>query len=266
MNNNVEAFRMKIAAGGVCFGTYVSFADPSISELACRVGYDFTWIDTEHGLLDRRDVLAHIQAHGGSNTAPFVRVPWNDPVLLKPILEMSPAGVIIPMVNTAEQAAAAVTACKYPPRGARGFGPIRGIDFGGMALSDYLASADEKTLVIVQVEHRQGVENLDSILDVDGVDSICIGPMDLSGSFGKLGQVGDPEVADAIDTICRKVKASDKLLGVATGYNPSAASGSIEAMMTKGFDWMCVNGDYGNLYQQSRGVLDDLRRWETRRP
>ena len=133
-------------------------------------------------------IKQHIMAVRGTDCAPFVRVPWNEHGIIKPILDLAPAGVIIPMINTADAARAAVAACKYPPRGNRGCGVRRGNRYGMMPWAEYVDHADREPLVILQIEHVEAVKNLDAILQVEGIDSICIGPTDLSGSMGKLNQ------------------------------------------------------------------------------
>ena len=185
--NNVERLRERMSATGMCVGSAITLSDPSVSELMAQAGYDFTWIDAEHASLDLSAIAAHIMAVRGTQAAPVVRVPCNDRNVIKPILDLAPAGMIVPMVNSAKEAADAVAACRYPPVGVRGFGPKHGIRYGDMAIDEYLENADREVLVIAQIEHAEAVENIAEILEVPGLDSICLGPNDLSGSFGKLG-------------------------------------------------------------------------------
>jgi 2-keto-3-deoxy-L-rhamnonate aldolase RhmA len=253
--NNVEVFKKKIQDGEVCVGVSVSLCDPAISELFADTGYDFTWIDMEHTVMSLETVLGHIMAVRGTGTAPLVRVPWNDPVLIKPVLEMEPAGIIVPMVRSATEAAAAVAACKYPPRGIRGFGPGRGNQFGGTSTEDYLKEADDRNLVIVQVEHIDAVNDLDAILEIPGLDGMVLGPNDLAGSMGKLGRTSDPEVEAAMDEVIAKGRRSEKFIGASVGYSPEA----IRGWLAKGVRWIAVGQDTANLYEYSRTVLDDVR-------
>ena len=117
--NNLEKFKAKMALGRMCVGTVITLSDPAVSELAGDAGMDFTWIDAEHAPHTIESVMGHIMALRGTGCAPLVRVAWNDPVILKPVLDLAPAGVIIPMVCTADEAKRAVAACKYPPAGIR---------------------------------------------------------------------------------------------------------------------------------------------------
>lgn len=249
-----QDFRAKVVTGKRCLGTAVTLADPVVSELCGDLGFDFVWIDSEHGPFDLHTILLHVMATRGTDAAAFVRVPANDPVLIKPILEFEPAAIIVPLIRSAAEAQQAVAACKYPPRGVRGFGPRRGIAFGAQAMSAYLANADARTLVIVQIEHIDAVNELDAILRVEGLDGICIGPNDLSASMGKLGQLSDSQVQAAIDTIVEKARRSGRLLGVATGFTPDNA----RYWLRKGVHWICFDTDCGGLGRHIRNVVDGV--------
>ena len=162
--NNVDRFRKRLQEGKICVGTSVSLTDPIVSELAAEAGNDLVWIEMEHSYLDLRALLGHLAALRGTQAAPIVRVAWNDPVLIKPILDLAPAGIVVPMVCSGEEAAKAVAACRYPPQGvvvdsAR----IRNM-YGIESMDDYLAIAREQIMVFVQIEHIQAVHNLDEIL------------------------------------------------------------------------------------------------------
>ncbi|MCL5070537.1 MAG: aldolase/citrate lyase family protein [Actinobacteria bacterium] len=123
MNNNLNRLREKFSKNELVIGTIVSTNCPTNSEILCRCGYDFIWIDGEHGAMDNVDIDLHIMAVSGSGCAPIVRVRWNDPVIVKPILDMGPAGIIFPWIRKAQDAELAVSSCKYPPKGIRGYGP-----------------------------------------------------------------------------------------------------------------------------------------------
>lgn len=185
-------------------GAHVFFAHYEITEAFGFIGYDFVWIDGEHSAFDREKILANIIAANSGGTASFVRVAWNDPVLIKPILEMGPDGIILPMISTAEEARRAVAACTYPPEGIRGFGPRRANRYGTMATDEYLQNVNQSFLKIMQIESYQGVENLEEIMAVPGVDLIMVGPNDLSGSLGLLGQTRHPEVMKYFDLLAEK--------------------------------------------------------------
>jgi len=253
--NNASLFRESIRSGKICVGMAITFSDPAVSELAAEAGYDFAWIDMEHAPLDMRATLDHVMAVRGTKTAPFVRVRCNDLNVIKPVLDLAPAGIIIPAVNSASEATAAVRACKYPPQGVRGYGPRRGQRYGAVSQQEYLAAADQQTLVMVQIEHIDAVKNLDAILAVPGLDGICLGPNDLSGSMGKLGKANDPAVVHAMDSVIEKVRRTDLFLGVSTGYSPD----TLPVWIEKGVQWINLNVDWVNLFIQSKSVVDAVR-------
>ena len=212
--NHLETFKEKIASGRTALGPMLTSYAPALTELAADCGMDFVWIDMEHSPLTVPQVMTMVMALRGTECAPFVRVPWNVPWLLKPVLDLAPAGVIVPMVNDREAAERAVRACRYPSEGGeRGFATRRQTGFGAMPLDEYLGHSRHDPMVIVQIEHREAVEHIDDILQVEGVDSICIGPFDLSSSYGKTGRFDDPEVIAAIDTVRERTLAAGKLLG-----------------------------------------------------
>ena len=259
--NNSDLFRKRIRSGKICVGMAITFNDPAVSELAAEAGYDFTWIDMEHSPLDMPATLGHVMALRGTKTAPFVRVRSNDVNVIKPVLDFAPAAIIIPAVNSAGEARAAVRACKYPPQGVRGYGPRRGQRYGAVSQQEYLATADQQTLVIVQIEHIEAVKNLDAILAVPGLDGICLGPNDLSGSMGKLGKADDPKVVQIIDSVIEKVRRTEIFTGVSTGYHPD----TLPVWIEKGVQWINLNVDWLNLFTQSKSVVDAVRKIGSRK-
>ncbi len=246
--NNLEKFKSKTETGRTCLGMVVKLSDPAVSELAGDAGYDFTWIDMEHGAHTLQIVAGHVMAVRGTPCAPFVRVPWNQHGIIKPVLDLAPAGIIIPMVNSADQAVAAVEACRYPPTGTRGCGVQRANRYGAMPFDEYLKCSEKDPMVIVQIEHTDAVDNLNEILQVPGIDSICVGPTDLSGSLGKLNQLDDPEVSSMLDEVCRKTKEAGMMLGT--------ASAPFEQWHKRGVDWIALTSDCGSIFAQAREIID----------
>ena len=214
--NNLEKFLEKVRGGKLALGAVTTFADPAVTELTAMAGFDFVWIDGEHGEMDRVNAMAHLMAVKGTDCASFYRVPACDHAEIKKIIDFAPAGVIVPMVMNAADAARAVAACRYPPEGTRGCGFRRGLAYGAGDFEAYWQAAKEDPLVIIQLEHIEAVRNLDEILKVSGIGAILIGPYDLSASMGKEGQWTDPEVAAAYDESCRKIREAGILLGVYT--------------------------------------------------
>ena len=256
--NSLSNFLSTIRSGRPAVGTGVALSDPTVTDLLSQVGYDFLFIDMEHNPFTLENVHAHLLTLSGTSTAALVRVPANSDLIVKPLLELVPVGLIFPMICTADQAAEVVAACKYPPVGKRGFGPRRGIGYGGKGLPEYLSDADNQTLVIIQIEHREGVENLDAILAVEGVDGVCIGPMDLTASLDCLGQFEHPRYLEALDEIIAKVKTAGLLLGVSTGFD---AAGWI----ARGMQWISYSVDTNMLGDRSRQLLGQIRKIEVKR-
>ena len=247
--NHLEKFKSTIASGKTAIGAVISLSDFAVCECAGDCGLDFVWIDAEHSPHTLDIIKGHVTACRGTGCAPFVRVCANDPGVLKPVLDLAPAGVIIPMVNSAEEAEAAVSACRYPPRGIRGCGVRRAVRYGSTDLFEYLKKSDSEPLVIVQIEHIDAIKNLDAILKVPGLDCICIGPCDLSGSMGILCQTEDAELNKVIDEICRKTKAAGKMLGT--------ASGPLSRWQERGVDWIAMGSDWGFMAQGFRNMLKE---------
>ena len=225
--------------GRVSIGSVVSMSDLIVSELAGDCGMDFAWIDAEHAPHTIQDVQRHLIALRGTGCAGLVRVRSCDPMLIKPYLDLAPDGIIVPMVNTAEQAAAAVAACRYPTAGIRGCGVRRAVRYGAEDFFDYVKHSEKWPIVICQIEHIDAIRNLDEILEVPGVDSFCIGPCDLSGSMGILNQTADPELNRIIDEAAAKIKKAGKWLGTAAGDFPR--------WKERGVDWFAGISDWGAM-------------------
>jgi len=254
--SELDNLKRKIAKKEPVIGTCTTFFDSRIAELIGEIGYDFVWIDAEHGPLDKKDIQLHIMAAQSTGAAAFVRVAWNDPVIVKPILEMGPSGIIFPFIKTAEEASKAISSCTYPPKGIRGFGPIRSMKYGMTDGQTYIEEASSQIWKIIQIEHIDAVKNLDEILRVEGIDAIIIGANDLSGSIGMLGQTGRKEVKELIDTIVEKAQNSGIPVGVAIGDNVE----TIKENLNRGINLICVGVDFLFLFKSARQTYNDTRR------
>ncbi len=247
--NNLETFLAKMRGGKVALGCCVTFADPAVTEIACAAGFDFTWIDGEHGQMDRNTAMLHLMAVKGTGVAPLYRVPCCDHTEIKRVIDFAPAGVIVPMVMDAADAARAVAACRYPCHGGtRGCGYRRGLDYGAADVSDYLETSRRDPLVIIQIEHIDAVRRLDSILAVPGIDSILVGLYDLSMSMGRPGRFDDPSVRAAIDETCAKTRARGLLLG-------AYAEDDFTAWRARGVNYLGVKNDTNALLSGFRAAI-----------
>jgi len=254
-SNNLFKIREKIASGQIPIGTHTSIGEPIVADVLCNCGFDLMWVDSEHAPVDKRDVNLQVITIRGSGIAPFVRVPWNDPVLVKPILEMGPAGIVFPFIRTVEEAKLAVKSCKYPPEGVRGFGPLKAISYGAIDSSTYLETAKTEPWVILQIEHVDGVNNLAEIIKVPGVDSIVVGPNDLSGSIGLIGQTRHPEVLKLLDKIAETCNKANFPSGASIGWNQENVSDWIK----RDVKWICVDGDISYLLNGGMNTLNNVR-------
>ncbi|WP_026870412.1 HpcH/HpaI aldolase family protein [Inquilinus limosus] len=218
-----NAAKRKLRAGEPVYGCWQGLGNSLVSELLGLAGYDIVLLDHEHGPASVADAVPCLQALAGTPATGIVRMPWNDPVYAKRILDIGAEGVMVPQVGSKAEAEAAVAACRYPPAGTRGvaYGIARGADFG--LAPDYRETVDDNLLILCQIETRQGVEAIPDIAAVDGVDALFIGPWDLSGSLGKLGRFDDPEVRDTIRRAERAVLDSGKWLGALPSLGRSPA-------------------------------------------
>jgi 2-dehydro-3-deoxyglucarate aldolase/4-hydroxy-2-oxoheptanedioate aldolase len=219
-----------------------------------QAGFDWLMIDMEHAPVDFMLLVSQMQAMAGGGATPIVRAPWNDFVTIKRILDAGAYGVLVPYVNTRQEAEAAVQACKYPPAGIRGTaGSPRAAGYG-QNVSNYLPHASNQILILTAVETAEAVENLDEILAVPGLDGIFIGPMDLSASLGHMGNPGHPEVQVAIETIERKTLDAGKIL--------STIAGSWEQAQTryeKGYQMIMLMADGVAVANMARGLVAQFR-------
>ena len=184
---------------------------PAVAEILADAGFDWLFIDGEHGPLETGDILAILQAVG-DRIACIVRVPGAEEVPIKKVLDLGAEGIIVPQVNTVEQAASVVRYARYSPAGSRGVGLSRAHGYG-MRFEQYLETANEQIAVIVQAEHVLAVENIESIVKVEGIDAVLVGPYDLAASLGKMGRIDDPAVTDAIEHVSKTCQAAGIPLG-----------------------------------------------------
>lgn len=195
-----QNLKRRLRAGEVTIGAWISFAESAVAEIMAGTGYDWILIDTEHAPFSPEGLQIVLTAFNGRESVPIVRVPWNNPAIIKQALDLGAGGVLVPMVNTVDEARAAVAACRYPPEGIRGFGPRRASDYY-RRVTEYVASANDSVIIALQIEHIEAVKCIADIAAVPGIDVLCLGPNDLSGSMGLLGQIEHPSVVEAIHRV-----------------------------------------------------------------
>lgn len=207
----------KINRGEVAVGTHITGNDPQLTEIMAGAGFDYLWIDTEHAPIEKTVLINHLIAARAGGIPAFVRIPWNDAVMAKPVLDMGADGIIFPMIKSREEAEYAVKSCLYPPEGIRGYGPRRSTQFGKIPAMEYIESGHQSIVKLIQIETREAVEQIDAIANTPGVGVIVIGPMDLSGAYGKLAQVNDPEMLAIYRYVAERGRKAGKPVLVSTG-------------------------------------------------
>jgi 2-keto-3-deoxy-L-rhamnonate aldolase RhmA len=251
-----EPCKRKLQSGEAAAGCWLWLFSPMAAEIVAQAGYDCIMIDLEHGAGSIMDSVALMQAVAASGCAPLMRVPANDPVWVKRALDAGVEGVMIPAVSTAEEAIAAVRACRYPPEGERGMAVsvVRAADYGS-DWRNYLKRINGDLLVICQIETREGVDNVDAIAGVDGVDMLFIGPFDLSASLGYPGEPDHVEVRKAILRIEQAAARAGKLLGsIQTSERPAAR------LFADGYKLVLADGDVTLLRDAARNSVSELQK------
>lgn len=249
MDLPVNAFKHALAAGRPQIGLWSTLSSHVTAELCAGAGYDWLLLDMEHSPNDLESLVTQLQAVQPYPTHAVVRVPWNDMVMLKRVLDVGAQSILVPMIDTAEQARAAVAAMRYPPRGVRGVGgTTRATRWGRVA--GYPHKAEGELCILLQVETAQALENIEAIAAVDGVDGLFIGPADLHASFGHLGDKHHPEVWPRIEEAVRRIRAAGKAPGFLTSAEEDSrrilelgglfvAVGSDAALLASAADGLC---------------------------
>ena len=211
----VNSFKAAIAAGKPQIGFWLALANAYTAEIAAHAGFDWLLVDGEHAPNDIRTMLAQLQAIG-SASHPVVRLPVGEAWLIKQALDIGAQTLLIPMVESAEQARQLVRAVRYPPQGMRGVGASIARASAFSRIGDYLNTADDQVCLLVQVENRAGLAALDEILTVDGVDGVFVGPADLAADLGYIGRPGVPEVQAVVEDALTRIVKSGKAAGILT--------------------------------------------------
>lgn len=246
-----KSFRQRLKDHELLVGSLVSLAAPEVTEIMAGAGFDWLFLDAEHSALGTLELQRLVQ--GAGSTPCVVRVATSAEVPIKKALDIGAAGIIVPMVNSAEQAAQVVRWAKYPPAGTRGVGIGRAHNYG-LKFQDYVQHANENVAVIVQAEHIDAVNNIEAIVQVAGVDAVFVGPYDLSASLGQLGEVGHPDVLAAIDRVTQVCHTAHLPLGI-FGLTTNAVKPYIE----RGYTLITVGVDTVLLGAAAREMLQVLK-------
>lgn len=251
----INRVKQLMQAGKPTIGPIVQLPSAPVATLLSQAGFDWLWIDMEHGAINIETVQLMVQATKGTPTVPIVRIPWNLHWLAKPVLDTGAMGVITPFVNTKEEAAVAVAGLRYPPEGVRGFLPTFAASRWDLSLSEYVKVANKEILAIMLIEHYEAVEHIEEILSVPGVDVVFVGMYDLSGSMGVLGQTTHPKVEAA----AQKVLAAAKKARVAAGII-SLTTEDANKRIEQGFQFIAVAVDALLLTSSAKDLVGQIKR------
>ena len=250
MKNHLKSL---LDAGEAAIGAQLRFGSPSIAELFGCAGFDYVVFDAEHAPQTQTGILSQIQGLASTPATPVVRVPRNDPDLFRVYLDMGAGGILAPFIKTPEEAQAGARACRYPPRGTRGYGPDRAARYGFDA--HYFDEADDQVLYMVIIETVEAVDAIDEILSVDGVDAYVVGPFDLSISLGVPRQFDHPRFTGAVKKVFEAAREAGKTAGIdvdAIPCTPDAFRSPIE----KGYRLLLADGDEWMLEAVTRNVMN----------
>ncbi|HEY8596769.1 MAG TPA: aldolase/citrate lyase family protein [Devosiaceae bacterium] len=248
-----NSLKAKLAAGQPVVSGWLSIPSSYSAEIIARQGFDCVNVDLQHGMIGIESAIPMLQAISATDATPIARVGSNDPAIIMKLLDAGAYGIICPMVSSAGDAARFVSACRYPPAGERSFGPARGLLYGG---PDYFAHANAEILTMAMIETVAGVENLEEIVAVDGLDALFIGPNDLSLAYGKqpLAEPQDDTVTAAIS----RVLDAASMVGMPVGIfcsSPAAAA----RRLAQGFRFVVPGNDAGLLTKAAREALAGAR-------
>jgi 4-hydroxy-2-oxoheptanedioate aldolase len=230
---------------------------PSVqtTQVLAHAGFDWLFMDMEHGPIDIASLHAMITATGGTRAAPIVRVPWNEHWLVKPVLDAGAMGIVFPMIHSAAEAEAAARSVRYPPAGDRGFGPFYAPLRFGTSMMEYADPADREILCILLIEHRDAIEDIDAIVAVEGVDACFIAPFDLAMSYGHRDSADHPEVQEGVARAERAILDAGRHLGGLALDNALAND-----MIARGYRLIVTGFDTLLLQRASADILDGISR------
>lgn len=244
-----NAFKKNLAEGKLQLGFWSALCSPIVADILSEAGYDWLVLDAEHSPNDPVDLMHQLMAmEHQQTTMPVVRVPWNDQVFIKRVLDVGARTLLVPMIENAEQARAAVAACRYPPEGMRGVaGSVRASRYG--RIKDYHKKANAEICLLLQVETRPGLDALEEIAAVEGVDGVFIGPADLSAALGYLGDNRNPAVREAILGALSRLKKAGKPAGILAPVEEDA-----KFWIDQGFGFVALGNDAALLARQAEAL------------
>lgn len=247
--------RQQVLSGGLCAGAWCNLGSTLTVEMACLAGFDWVLIDLEHGSSDFETLVRQAGVLSFSRTAAIVRIAWNDPPRFKRVLDLGVSGVMVPYVTTAEEARQAARSMRYPPDGIRGVAYLNRASGFGQNFKDYFRQANDNLLTIVQIETEQAVANAAEIADVEGVDVLFVGPLDLSVSLGLAQQFNHPRFTEALTAVNEAARSKGKRTGILI-----SGEDQLPAMVQRGFSFIAMGSDAGMVSAGMRKNMEAFRK------
>ena len=253
MKVQTNPFKQAISAGRQQLGIWSSLCSNIVADILSTAAFDWSLIDMEHSPNDLTSVLSQLQAYRSGTVHPVVRPPWNEPVMVKRLLDLGAPSLLFPMVQNAAEAEAAVRACRYPPNGIRGVSlSQRANQYGHV--TDYLEKGEAEICVLVQIETLAALDRVEEIAGVDGVDGVFFGPADLSADMGLLGQPNHDDVAAAIKSGAERVRGAGKPTGILVGD-----AGLATRWLQEGITFVACGTDLNLVARGARTLADTVR-------
>jgi len=247
-----DSFKKKLIGKDLLFGTIITLPSAEIVEIFCQAGLDWLFMDLEHSAMSIKDAQLLLQV-AAPKIPCLIRVPSNDETWIKKALDIGVSGIIVPQVQTVEDAKRAVQLCKYPPEGLRSVGIARAQGYGEK-FQEYISSANDEAAVIIQIEHIDAVKNIEKIIKVPGIDCLFVGPYDLSASMGKIGLTTDPDVQKAISKVKRHAEQDRIPLGI-FGATPEA----VKPYILSGYTLIAVGIDTMLIGKAAKEIMDSFK-------
>ncbi len=249
-NKRAINLKKRLAAGKVSSGIWMSLPSPIVCEVIADAGFDWIIVDAEHSPFNPETRQSMLMAFKGSDTVPIIRVGWNDHVMIKQALDMGWDGVVVPQVNSAQDARRAVSACRYPPMGRRGFGPLRAGNYY-RDQDEYVKHANDSVICTIQIEDISAVDEIEEIVRIPGIDWIIVGPCDMSGTTKRFLDLDNPELWKAIQKIFDVAQAA----GIPTGNGVTGVE-NIDRQLDLNYQLVHLGGDTAYLKESADKALE----------
>ena len=247
--------RERVLNKELLFGTFLNLGSSLTAEIAGHAGFDWLLIDLEHGAGNRQELLYQLQAIESTPAVPFVRIAWNDPILFKKVLDLGASGIMVPYIQTAEEARRAVAAMRYPPAGNRGVAVMNRACAFGPGFDEYFKAAGSKLVTILQIETAESLRNLEQIAAIEGADVLFVGPMDLSVGLGIAQQWSHPDLREALSKVVNACKKFGKAAGMIV-----MNEGQIDQAVADGFTMLAYGSDSAVVVKGMQSIASSFRK------